>query len=930
MAETCNLNSHIGNRSHLPDHSVLHVTFQVSGLENITNTTEVDSPILNNVYTFHKRKYRFENVPNLFLASESWKHSMNELIEWFLECRANQEEVDNRYNRFCEVLTKEMTEHLKYSECSKTVRKRYKNYKPYWNEKLHTMWKELRDVEKNYIKVCKSNGSRNNLKRVFIDKRKMFDKTLRRTERSYRKNMLIEIDNVCTKDPREFWNHINKLGPRVNTNIPMKVYDVNGVLNSDFKTVLDKWKDDFKSLYDCSDNIHSFNREFYDNVMLEKDRFESQMEEEEYVANLELNHLLSFDEIEHVVNNLKMKKSTGIDEIPNEVLKHHDVMLLLYYFYVKCFETGILPSVWLKAIIIPIPKSTTKDPHVPLNYRGISLLSCVCKVFTAIINRRIVNYCELGNLFVEEQNGFRKNRSCIDHIFSLTSLIRNRFAENKDTFACFIDMQKAFDWVDRDMLFYKLLSYNIDGFIYKCIKALYNHPLSCIKINSCITEWFTTENGVRQGDSLSPTLFAIFINDLVKELNEFELGIPVENKKISVLLFADDIVISGENEQELQTLLKYVEIWCRKWRMKINQDKTQIVHYRKKHKGKTKSKFTINDTELEIVNTYKYLGVYLDQHLDFSITGESLAGAAGRALGKVIAKFKNFRNVGFLTYEKLYNNGVVPILDYCSGVWGFKKIDSCSKIQQRALRYYLGVHNKTPLLAIEGDTGWLNCQVRRHIEMCRFWNRIINMEDSRLTKIIFEWDYSKCKGNWCQEIKELFESVDENCFVNKSVCNLESVQFKLRDKWSENWKNSLISKPKLRTYVLFKEEYVTEDFVKYCYSRSRRSLIAQLRCGVLPLHIETGRFRNLKPEERLCSLCNLQEVEDELHFICKCEALVEPRNVLYEMVQRKYNMFINLDIKEKFIHLMKYEWKQMSIYIEKAWYIRRNIMYEHL
>ncbi len=121
----------------------------------------------------------------------------------------------------------------------------------------------------------------------------------------------------------------------------------------------------------------------------------------------------------------------GIDKIPNEVLKKHDVMLILFQLYVKCFDSGLEPSLWLKAVITPIPKSSTKDPFVPSNYRGISLLSWVCKVFSGIINRRISNYRELLDLFVDEQNGLRKNRSCTDHIYTFTSLISNRCSENK-------------------------------------------------------------------------------------------------------------------------------------------------------------------------------------------------------------------------------------------------------------------------------------------------------------------------------------------------------------------------------------------------------------------------------------------------------------------------------------------------------------------
>ncbi len=119
-------------------------------------------------------------------------------------------------------------------------------------------------------------------------------------------------------------------------------------------------------------------------------------------------------------------------------------------------------------------------------------MSCVGKAFSGIINKvkRVVNYCEDNNIYEDEQNGFRKKRSCEDHIFVLTSIIRNRISENKDTFCSFKDMQKAFDWINRDMLLYRMLDYNIDGNIYNCIKALCRHPLTCIKINGYISKWF--------------------------------------------------------------------------------------------------------------------------------------------------------------------------------------------------------------------------------------------------------------------------------------------------------------------------------------------------------------------------------------------------------------------------------------------------------
>ena len=134
-----------------------------------------------------------------------------------------------------------------------------------------------------------------------------------------------------------------------------------------------------------------------------------------------------------------------------------------------------MPSIWLRAIINLILKGLGKDPYVPINYRGISLLSSISKCYTSIMNERLVKLCDKNQILVDEQNGFRKHRSCNDHLFSLTSIIRNILATNMSTYCAFIDMEKAFDFVNRKLLYCCLLSYNVTGKIYRSIKALYRH-----------------------------------------------------------------------------------------------------------------------------------------------------------------------------------------------------------------------------------------------------------------------------------------------------------------------------------------------------------------------------------------------------------------------------------------------------------------------
>ena len=172
-----------------------------------------------------------------------------------------------------------------------------------------------------------------------------------------------------------------------------------------------------------------------------------------------------------------------------------------------------------------------------------------------------MSYANICNILVDEQNGFRKNRSCSDHIFTLSSVIQNRLHENKPTFAAFLDMEKAFDRVYRDLL--RLLEYGIDGKLYNSIKNMYGDNKSSILLNDLSTDCFNVTSGVRQGDTLYPILFSLFINELAVGVNNLNLGIDIGGKKLSILLYVDDIVLMSESEGNLQKILDYCHKWCK-------------------------------------------------------------------------------------------------------------------------------------------------------------------------------------------------------------------------------------------------------------------------------------------------------------------------------------------------------------------------------
>ena len=173
-------------------------------------------------------------------------------------------------------------------------------------------------------------------------------------------------------------------------------------------------------------------------------------------------------------------------------------------------------------------------------------------MYSSILNKRIAAYWENENTLVEEQNGFRPARSR-DHVFTLTSVIQNCLNSKEPTFCAFIDLEKALDWINWDLVLHKLLTHGIDGKMYCALKRLLSKTKAKIILNEEVsTSWFAVESREKQGDPLSPTLFNIFINDLIQELKAKCDCLNIDSMDMNVLLYADDMVLICESVKSVK------------------------------------------------------------------------------------------------------------------------------------------------------------------------------------------------------------------------------------------------------------------------------------------------------------------------------------------------------------------------------------------
>ena len=587
---------------------------------------------------------------------------------------------------------------------------------------------------------------------------------------------------------------------------------------------------------------------------------------------------------------------------------------------------GKCPLAWKQALIYPIPKSGQKNKRDPLSYRGISLQSAVLKIYASILNKRLTQWLEDNDILCDAQNGFRPARSCQDHMITLHNIAVNQSLLGKEVFACFVDLKKAFDSVNRNLLWHKLTLYGINGNFLAALEGMYEDFQSAVELNGHCTPFFQVSCGVKQGCLLSPSLFNIFLNDLLMDIKESGRGIQCgKYANISILAYADDIVLLAPNPCNLQALISKLQMWCLSNGITVNINKTKVVHFRAQRRQRSDHVFTYEDRPLEYCNEYKYLGVWFNEQLKTTTMLKHVSLAGKRALACLIAKVKA---LGWLYYDNfyhLYNALVAPVMNYSSCIWGYEYQPTIESIQNNALRFYLNVGKYHPISALQGDMGWIPDTYRHYYEVLKWWLRIKSYTN-RMTKNVLLWSIelaSQGYKNWCWKVKKLCICIG----IPDIYCPNEQTSFSIKeaneyishhlllvanDHWLEKLNKPAINSEtggKLQHYRVFKVDPVPACYVLAPLSPGHRWVLASLRAGCLPLAVETGRYRTPKVPlvDRLCLLCNCGQIEDEMHFLVECPYLHTERFNLFCNIARVDSEFITYSSYDKFLYLMSAE-----------------------
>jgi len=400
---------------------------------------------------------------------------------------------------------------------------------------------------------------------------------------------------------------------------------------------------------------------------------------------------ISTNGIRKLLEGLDITKSTGPDDIPAYILKTYASILapILQAIYTQSLSSTSLPSDWLLANINPLFK--TGDRTDPTNYRPISLTSIPCKIFEHILHKHIMNHLDTNNILTDSQHGFRPKRSCESQLITTFHDIPQQLDRRdiRQVDAVVLDFAKAFDKVPHKRLISKLKYYGISGPTLHWITAFLTDRTQRVLLDGSSSDSVPVYSGVPQGTVLGPLLFLLYINDL-----------PLSTVNSSTRLFADDSLLfravkTTDDCRLLQEDLDALLRWERTWQMHFRHDKCKILRFTRSH-SPIQHIYTLGDTELETVQSHKYLGIHISSNLKFNTHIDAICFKANRTLGFLR------RNLHGCTQDikhLAYNTLVRPTLEYCSTVWDpytHRNIDRLERINTKAARFITNNYTYAP------------------------------------------------------------------------------------------------------------------------------------------------------------------------------------------------------------------------------------------
>jgi hypothetical protein len=597
-----------------------------------------------------------------------------------------------------------------------------------------------------------------------------------------------------------------------------------------------------------------------------------------------LDRPISSDEIAQAVTKLKPRKATGLDSLPAEFMVATSNFLgLLARLFSLILSTSQWPSEWSEGVITLIHKSGPKE--LLANYRQITVLPSMAKLFEMVLYRRLESWLEGRGLLREEQGGFRPDRRCQDQSLVLHETLYVRRERKESTFVAFIDVKAAYDAVSRDHLWLAVWQLGIFGRCWTLLRAMYDNVKRYVRVGSCLSPAFTVTRGVAQGSVLSPILYAIFSNGLLSGLASQPEQVLMGRRAISSLAYADDLAPIAAGPGGLQSKLDCISAHAAEMGYEHNNKKSAVMVMGSPLRWSSDT-WSLGGRPLPLVTLYKYLGLEEQSSGSWcSVIDRLLAKAKGVAAklrgAGCVAAVMSPRHARLLFYALAR-----PHLEFGCEIWTPSRHQEAQleRVQLLFARKALGLPSRCNSVCVLAEFGVLPSFARRDLLRLYYWHHLVETDAARLLCAVWRDSATRVDdGGSLDSILVGYRTILtryglETHWLERSVSPdwLSRVRRLVSARVLEDRRVASVTSTSVATYFHLAPSLGIPVWAGDTSNPLGLWVKRRLRTSCLPLLSTLGRWAKPVWHASLttCLMCG-SEPEDAAHFILRCASLAQ-------------------------------------------------------
>lgn len=477
-----------------------------------------------------------------------------------------------------------------------------------------------------------------------------------------------QIKHLCRRDKNKHINSMcNEIQEHADRQEPKELFNKVKYLTREFKAQTQIIKDEKGNIITNLKGIAETWKKYCERLYADTNP-EDDIEE---ITDWEKEPNILRSEVAAAIKRLKLGKSGGEDQITAEAIKGmgEDGTNVIHTICEEIWNTGKWPSDWCKSVFIPIYKKGT--PTDCSNYRTIALISHASKVLLNIINERLKVF--LLPQISEEQSGFVPGRGTREQILNVRQIVEKTREFNVETYLCFVDYSKAFDCVNWQKMWEILKEMGLPYHLIWLLKQLYGNNMTTVRINNTCSDRFKLGAGVRQGCVLSPLLFNIYSEHIMRTVfDDWDGGIAVGGRKINNLRYADDTLILAASHRELEEIMQKLNNVSQQYGLKINAKKTKVLIIDRARNNQAE---VTSIAGYEVVRKFNYLGSIITNNGGCEEEIRRRLMMARSATAKLTKIWKD-TDITKATKLRLASTLIFPIATYASETWTIKKADA--------------------------------------------------------------------------------------------------------------------------------------------------------------------------------------------------------------------------------------------------------------